>query len=266
MLQLATRLLLACDAAQRPPAAIQLYRLLAGGGAEGVCSAEVQAAGARAYLRDAASSGGSESLQAALAVLEAHAEPLLGLQDPALAEAAAAAAACCLPGLGSQYASTTAQQKRWAKAVAAASAPAEQLHAALQPPVRAALWGLRLQAACADAAGEALPAAAPQVVGSVAATAGGAQLLLLLQLLPGWAGGLQPAPADWGALLGCAAEEGALGPSHEHRAAVAAALERACRPLWDAGPGWVGALPTSAQVCRLPLWLLRLLLPLPSPC
>ena len=180
--QVAAQLLLACDACQRAPAAIQLYRLLANGAPAGSCSTEAHAAGARAYLREASSGGSSsgESLQAALAVLEAHAEPLLGLADAALAQAATAAAT---RGLDSTASSATATEQRWGQPGAAGEdASAEQRHAALQPPVRAALWGLRLQAACGGKDSE-LSAAARQVVSSVGGSAGGAQLLLLLQVL-----------------------------------------------------------------------------------
>ena len=247
MLQMAATLLLACDACQRSPAAIQLYRQLsAAGGAS--CGPAVHAAGARAYLRDAGSS--EQSLAAALAVLEAHAEALLGLQDGALAEAASAAAACCLPGLDR---SPAARRQRWDAALAAAAgASAEQQYAQLLPPVRAELWGLRLLAACGSAEPAALQAAAQQAARAVADAAGGAQLLLLLELLPAWAGGLQPAAGHLDALLECAAVEGVLDPADPLHTAVAGTLARLCGPLRSADPGWAQALSEPAQA-RLPL-------------
>lgn len=254
LLQVAAKLLLACDASQEGPA-VQLYRLLSGAG-EGSCSPALHAAGVRAYLRDAHNS--AQSLEAALQVLEAHAEPLLALQDEALAGAVAAAAAQCLPTMGRSSAAGTAAAAlaSWGVAIAAAAeASADRRYAALQPPVRATLWSLRLLAACDGTDDAALHAAARQAVGAVADAAGGGQLLLLLELLPARVGGLQPAAGHCDALLRCAVQEGVLAPSCPLRAAVAEALARVCSPLRNAGPSWAAALTRDAQVtaAALPL-------------
>lgn len=121
----------------------------------------------------------------------------------ALGEAVEAAARQCLPSLNL---SAAARQASWQEAVEAAEGPPEQQYAALQPPVRVALWSLRLLAGCTGAVGLALRTAAQLF--AVADNAGGAQLLLLLQLLPAWTGVQQLSAGHCDALLHYAARRG----------------------------------------------------------
>lgn len=140
--------------------AVKLYgRLTRDSSAAGFCTPQVHAAGVSAYLAEAVvaahsrnrSHASSTALASALAVLEAHAEALLGCADASLADTLLNAAAEILRASSSFAAEE--QQPGYSAALLAfagsgqSAAQREQLYAALLPPARLAVWGLRLTAA-----------------------------------------------------------------------------------------------------------------------
>ena len=203
------------------------------------------------------SNSSSSAVGCALGILRRQGVDFLSHTDAGLARTVLSAAQRAIQAAGVQQ-SSAAVVEVWSKAGKAQDSQA--LSGCLLNPNKLALWGLRLlHESGADKAE--LQAALTAAVAAHKRPGNSGQLLALLRCVPDWALGLQPAAADWGALM-CAARQDAasLSQDGEHlESSIAKQLQQVCNELRDSyGPSWVEHLGSpAAQVKTGSGWCVR---------
>ena len=240
----------ACTTCGQATTTIALYQGLESSQQESL-SVKIHAAVAGAYLHSAqsrsssSSNEGSAAVEAALELLQLHAVPMRFFNNKALAGLACDTAVSIVQG--------PAVQQGRGKVLAIWSAlgrktDSQALFQQLLPPARLFLWGLKMLHEAGAAPAE-LQAKLKAAVAALDKPGKSGQLLAVLQALPAWVPGLQPATAHWGTLLCAARRDAGVGREGEVQldASVARQLSSICSELRQVhGPSWVDKIGTAA--------------------